>query len=74
MSIEDFKKPRWIRMRERYTIAGIPNQRARFMDYSQFKRSYRHGRFPQPGYNPNHDSTRVERIRLDRDDVTLKGR
>lgn len=71
--IEAYAKPQWVRVKERYTIAGITNQRARFIDYGQYKRNYRHGYFPQPGYNPNHNSTRLERVRLDSDNVTHKG-
>lgn len=71
--IEDFAAPKWIRMRERYTIAGMENKRDIFMKFEQYPRSYRGGVYPQPGYNVNHNSTRIERIRLDTDDVTLKG-
>lgn len=71
IDISEFAEPRWIRLRERYTIAGIENQKARFMNFEQHPRSYRHGFFPQGGYNPNHNSIRVEKIRLDADDYTL---
>jgi hypothetical protein len=72
--IEEFVNPSFIRLRTRYTIAGIENQRARFMKFEQYPRRYRHGYFPQAGYNPNHQSTRVERVRLDNDSITLKPR
>ena len=71
--IEEFVNPSFIRLRDRYTIAGIENQKARFMVIGQYPRRYRHGYWPQAGYNPNHQTTRVERIRLDTDDITLRG-
>lgn len=77
ISIREYALPRWIRLRERYTIAGVENQRARFSeilhDTANNKRKYRDGEWLQAGYNPNHDSTQMERIRIDSDDITLKG-
>lgn len=32
----------------------------------------REGGWKQAGYNPNHNSTRVEKIRVRSDDITLK--
>lgn len=74
IDISEFAEPRWIRLRTRYTIAGLTSAKERFMKFEQYPRSYRNGVFPQAGYNPNHNSTRVEKIRLDSDDYTLKGR
>jgi len=75
--MSSYALPRWIRLRERYTIAGVENQKARFSeilhDTANDRRKYKYGEWLQAGYNPNHDSTRVEKIRLDSDDVTLKG-
>lgn len=77
ISIDEYALPRWVRVRERYTVAGIENQKAKFSeivhDTANNKRKYRHGVWLQPGYNPNHNSTRVESTRLDSDDYTLKG-
>lgn len=73
IEIEEFVNPSFIRLRERYTVAGIPDQRARFIVIEQYPRRYRYGYWPQAGYNPNHQTTRVERIRLDSDDITLRG-
>lgn len=67
--IEAYAKPEWVRLRDRYTVAGIENQKARFIDYGAYPRSYRNGYFPQPGYNPNHNSITIERVRMDNDDV-----
>jgi len=73
IAIEEFVNPTFIRVRDRYTVAGIENQKARFMVVEQYPRRYRHGYWPQAGYNPNHQTIRVERIRLDSDNITLKG-
>jgi hypothetical protein len=70
----DLRHPYWIRVRDRYTIAGIENDKAVFMNYEDYPRNYRGGDFPQAGYNPNHNSTRVERVNLRQWDYTLKPR
>jgi hypothetical protein len=74
LSESDYREPAWIRHRVGYTIAGVHDRKARFMDFSQHPRSYRNGEFKQPGYNPNHQSVRVERSNLERDDLTFKPR
>jgi hypothetical protein len=74
ISIEEYREPSWIRSRERYTIAGLTDQKARFMNFEQYPRSYRGGVFKQPGYNVNHQAIRVERINMRSDDITLKPR
>lgn len=71
--IEEFVNPSFIRLRTRYTIAGIEDSKARFINYEDYPRRYRHGDFLQPGYNPNHNSTRVERVNLRNDNITFKG-
>ena len=71
----DLKEPYWFRVRdERYTIAGLTDKKSVFMNFEDFPRSYRDGYFPQAGYNPNHNSSRVERINLKTWDYTLKPR
>ncbi len=76
IAIEEFATPKFIRMRTRYTVAGIENHQARFSqvvyDTQNDARKYRNGDWPRAGYNPNHQSTRVERVRLVSDDYTLK--
>lgn len=77
LSLGDYALPRWIRLRDRYTVAGVENQKARFSqityETANNKRKYRDGAWLQAGYNPNHDSTQIEKIRLDSDNITLKG-
>lgn len=70
--IEDYITPKFIRLSERYTIAGVEDAKARFMDFEQYPRSYRNGIFPQAGYNVNHNSIRVEKVNLENDAITLK--
>ena len=72
ISMEAFRKPYWIKYEEGATLAR--DDSLKFMDYSAQPRRYRNGYWPQAGYNPNHNSTRVEQIRLDSEDITLKGR
>lgn len=74
ISIEEYREPKWIRLRTRYTMAGIEDQKARFINYEAYPRNYRGADIKRPGYNPNHQSTRVERINLRVDDLTLKPR
>lgn len=68
--IEDFMYPKFIKYKTRYPISE--NKKDRFYDFSSDTRSYRSGDFPQPGYNPNHNSTRVEKVRVNSDDISLK--
>jgi len=74
--IEEFADPVLKRLRTRYTIAGIETPSSRFSqitwEVANDLRKYRYGDWPRAGYNPNHQSTRVERIRLTADDYTLK--
>ena len=74
IDISEFAEPKLVRHKERYPLSD--NKKDRFMDFGMFPRSYRGegGTFPQPGYNPNHQSTTVEKINLEADDITLKPR
>lgn len=74
IDISQYREPKLVRDRVRYTMAGIPNQRARFINFELYPRSYRGGEFRQAGYNVNHQSVRVERVNLYSDDYTLKPR
>lgn len=74
ISMDEYREPAWIRDRVRYTIAGLTDQKSRFIDTADYPRNYRGGEFKQAGYNVNHQSTRVERINLKSDDITLKPR
>jgi len=74
IDIEEFKEPKLVRYKERYPMSE--NSKDRFMKFEDYPRSYRGVgvTFPQAGYNPNHQSTTVEKINLESDEYTLKQR
>jgi hypothetical protein len=74
--IEEFATPSLIRGRTRYVGNTTIDKKDRFPNYEDDrKRSWRgEAGFPQAGYNPNHQSTRIEKINLYTDDFTLKSR
>jgi len=74
ISMDEYSTPSWIRYKEGYTIARQTNKRSRFINFGDYPRNYRGGDFPQAGYNPNHQSVRVEKVNLYNDDITLKPR
>lgn len=72
--IEDFATPSFIRGRDRYVNSTSTDHKVRFPNYEEGNpRSWRGG-FKQGGYNPNHQSTKVEKVNLYTDDYTLKPR
>lgn len=74
ISIEEFREPSFIKHRTRYPLSE--DKKDRFYKFETNPRSYRGEgiTFPQAGYNPNHQSIRVEKINLTTDDYTLKPR
>ena len=72
--IEDFSEPKFIKYEECWTL--VPDKKARFMRFEDYPRNYRGegGTFPQAGYNPDHQSTTIEKINLYSDDYTEKPR
>lgn len=73
ISLEEFREPKFIKMKERWPLSD--NQKDRFIDFTTDTRRYRgEFGFKQPGYNPNHNSTKVEKVKLDVDNITLKPR
>ena len=74
LSENDFREPYFIRDKVRYTIAGLSNKKSIYMKFDQYPRNYRDGVFPQPGYNPHHQSTTIEKVNWDSDSITLKPR
>ena len=74
IDISESAEPKLVRRKERYPLSD--NKKDRFMKFEDSPRSYRgeSGTFPQAGYNPNHQSTRVEKINLESDEYTLKPR
>ncbi len=77
ISIDEYRVPKFIRFKNRYPL--IENGKSRFTDTIVNPRVYE-GRSARalevgwklPGYNPNHNSTSVERINLKNDSISLK--
>lgn len=75
--IEDYATPRFTRYLERYPISYNKEDRFNEINPRHFAGRYpgnegREGGWKQAGYNPNHQSTRVEQIRVRSDDISLK--
>jgi len=73
--IEEFANPEFTRYREGYTIARITTPTAKYSEVTWMEqnetRRYRNGQWPRAGYNPNRNATRVERVRITSDTLTL---
>lgn len=73
--IEEFANPSFTKFREGYTIARITNKQAKYSEIVWIEendmRRYRDGQWPRAGFNPNSQSTRVERVRITNDTLTL---
>ena len=65
-----YSKPYWIRYKEKYPMSY--NKKDRYNEIEDKPRSYRGGDYKQAGYNPNHNSTRVERVNLKSESIQLK--
>lgn len=75
LSEQDFREPAWIRYQERYPMSY--DKKDRFITTMNPRlNAMRHGGtengWKQAGYNPNHQSTRVERISINTDEIQLK--
>lgn len=77
ISIEAYKKPEFFRLEDRYPMSYEKEDRYNEICPRHFAGRYRgsegrEGGWKQAGYNPNHQSTRIEQIRVRSDDITLK--
>lgn len=77
VSINDYAKPRFIKLEERYPMSYDKEDRFNEICPRHHAGRYRgkegrEGGWKQAGYNPNHQSTTLERIRVRADNVTLK--
>ena len=77
ISIEQYKKPEFFKLQDRYPMSYDKEDRFNEINPRHDAKRYpgtegREGGWKQAGYNPNHQSTRVEQIRVRSDDVTLK--
>ena len=70
--IEAYARPELVKMRTRYPMTE--DKKDRFPDYANdYKRSWKsESGWKQGGYNPNHQSTRVEKVNLTTDEITLR--
>lgn len=68
--MEAYSTPYWIRYKERYPMSY--NKKDRYVKFEEEPRSYRGGGFKLPGYNPNHNSTRIEKPPLESENIQLK--
>ena len=75
--IEDFREPQWVRYLTRYPLVEDRTMRyATIVRPGSFGARYNSDDpetgWKQAGYNPNDNSTRVQRINLTTDDYTLR--
>jgi len=77
IDISEFATPEFTRIKNRYPMSYTKEDRFNEINPRTFAGRYpgdqgREGGWKQAGYNPNHQSTRTEQIRLRSDDITLK--
>lgn len=77
ISINEYATPKFIRLQDRYPMSY--NKEDRFNEIcprhavGRYRGNEgREGGWKQPGYNPHHQSTRTETIRVRSDDITVK--
>lgn len=72
VSMDEYRNPRWVSASnlDKATLSRDDNER--YYKFETDPRGFRDG-FKQAGYNPNHNSARVENIRINSDNITLKG-
>lgn len=75
--IEEFATPSFVRLQDRYPMSY--NKEDRYNEICPRHSALRYvgdegreGGWKQAGYNPNHQSTRVEKIKVRTEDLTLK--
>jgi hypothetical protein len=72
VSINEYREPKWVSLNDADQATLSRDNNERFYKFDTDPRRWRDG-FKQSGYNVNHNSIRVERVNINRDDVTLKG-
>jgi hypothetical protein len=77
IDISEYATPKFVRLQDRYPMSYDKEDRFNEICPRHYAGRYlgdqgREGGWKQPGYNPNHQSTSVERIRVRLDDITLK--
>lgn len=72
VSMDEYRVPKWVPMTGVDKATMSRDNEERFYKFETDVRGWKEG-FLQPGYNPNHNSTKVENINIDRDSISLKG-
>jgi len=77
ISMEEFSNPKFIKYQERYPMSYSKLDKYNEICPRDYPPRYqgsegREGGFKFAGYNPNHQSTRIEKFRIRSDDITLK--
>lgn len=75
--IEAYAKPEFIRIEDRYPMSYNKEDRFNEINPRHCVERYRgtegrEGGWKQAGYNPNHQTTTIERIKLRSDGITIK--
>ena len=73
ISMDEYRTPSWIaagNLLDKATMSR--DNRERFYKFETDLRGWRDG-FLQPGFNKNHNSSRVEHTNINNDVITLKG-
>ncbi len=71
VSMSDYRVPRWVSAQNLDQATLSRDDKERFYKFDTDPRGWRDG-FKQPGYNPNHNSSTLERVNINRDNITLK--
>ena len=77
IDISEYTTPKFIKLLDRYPMSYNKEDRFNEICPRHYAARYqgdegREGGWKQPGYNPNHQSTTLERIRIRSDNITLK--
>ena len=77
ISIDEYATPKFTRIAERYPMSYDKEDRYNEINPRHCAARYsgdegRDGGWKQPGYNPNHNSTTVEKIRIRSENITIK--
>jgi hypothetical protein len=78
IDINEYALPAWIKMRDRYPWVEDRNYNFANLTINPRTMSSRYNGddsglgWKSPGYNPNHNSTRVERVNITRDVESVK--
>lgn len=77
ISLEEIRSPSWMKLEERYPFSGDKSDRYNETYPSESPDRYlgeegREGGWKLPGYNPNHQSTRTERVNIRSDNFNYK--